>query len=107
MKIFALAILLLIVGIILISVGRLIITFADPDTQAEVEDLIRTVNIVSTLSMLSLQIGMVLFSFSIFVGALMDKSLSGEVRRGMVLASAIGILGLSIMMITVIVYPYF
>jgi len=104
MKIFILAVLLLIFGIILISVARLIITFADPDTQAEYEALNKTLNFVSTISILFIQVGIVFFSLSTFVGALVDKTLPEEVRRGMILVSGFGILALGIMMITVIVF---
>ncbi|MFX1314168.1 MAG: hypothetical protein ACFFHD_16395 [Promethearchaeota archaeon] len=104
MKIFILAVLLLILGILLISVTALVITFADPDTPAEYEVFYRTMNTLSTISILSIQIGIVFFSLSTFVGALVDKTLSGEVRRGMVLVSGFGILALGIMMITVMIF---
>ena len=104
MKIFILAVLLLILGIILISVANLIIAFADTDTPAEIEDFIKTFNTVSAISILSIQVGIVFFSLSTFVGALVDKTLSEGVRRGMVLASAFGILALGISFITIIVF---
>ena len=99
MKIFILAVLLLILGTILTSVANLIITFADTDTPAEIEAFIKTYNTVSAISILSIQVGIVFFSLSTFVGALVDKTLSEEVRRGMVLVSGFGILALGIMMI--------
>lgn len=104
MIIFILAVLLLILGIILVSVANLIITFADPDTQAEYEAFYRTLSTLSAISILSIQIGIVFFSLSTFVGALVDKTLSGEVRRGMVLVSGFGILALGLMMFTVIIF---
>jgi len=104
MKIFILAVLLLILGIILVSVTTLVITFADPDTPAEYEVLYKTLNAASAISILSIQIGIVFFSLSTFLGALVDKTLSGEVRRGMVLVSGFGILALGIMMITVMIF---
>lgn len=105
MKIFILSILLLILGIILVSVARLIIAFADLDTPAEAETLLKRVNFVSAISILSIQVGIVLFSLSTFMGALVDKTLSEEVRRGMVLVSGFGILAIGIMMIfTIIIF---
>jgi uncharacterized membrane protein YqgA involved in biofilm formation len=101
MKIFILAVFLLILGIILTSVANLSVIFADPDTQAEYEAFIKMFSTISTLSILSIQVGIVFFSLSTFVGALVDKTLSEEVRRGMVLVSGFGILALGIMMITI------
>lgn len=101
MKIFILAVFLLILGIILTSVANLNIIFADLDTQAEYEAFIKMFSTISTLSILSIQVGIVFFSLSTFVGALVDKTLSEEVRRGMVLVSGFGILALGIMMITI------
>ena len=105
MKIFALSILLLIVGIILVAIGSIwsIIIDEKIDTPWESEAYGDTMMIFATLTTLFLQLGFVIFSFSTFMGALVDKTLSGEVRRGMLFASGFGILALSLMTISIIV----
>ncbi|MHA2282488.1 MAG: hypothetical protein ACXAC5_16720 [Promethearchaeota archaeon] len=90
------------------SISTLIVTFGDPQTQLEYEVMLRTISGFSTFSQLFLQLGMVLFSLSTFLGAVRDKTLSGEVRKGMAAASAIGILALGIILITInINIPFF
>jgi len=98
-KIFGLAIILIIIGIILMSVGRIYTSFTDVDTMEEYEDFIRTLAIISTFTILTLQLGMVLFALSTFMGAIVDKTLSEEVRRGMVFATSMAIIGLVLIMI--------
>jgi hypothetical protein len=108
MKTFTGSIVLLIFGILLLSISTLIVTFGDPQTQLEYEVMLRTISGFSTFSQLFLQLGMVLFSLSTFLGAVRDKTLSGEVRKGMAAASAIGILALGIILITInINIPFF
>jgi len=99
MKIFVLAIFLLIVGIILISVRNLYSTYADPDSPKELEVFFKTRDTLSILSELFLPLGMVLFSLSAFWGGVVDKTLSEEVRRGMVFAASIAIIALAFVMI--------
>ncbi|MHA2009216.1 MAG: hypothetical protein ACW980_18025 [Promethearchaeota archaeon] len=94
MKIFRLGILLLIIGIILTSISSLYSTFSDADTMEEYETLLRTLGAISTFTRLTLQLGMVLFSLSTFMGAIIEKTLSDQVRRGMVFASSMAIIGL-------------
>lgn len=108
LKSFIGSILLLILGILLLSIGSLIITFADPQTQQELLDLLKVMNGFNTFGKLFLQLGMVLFSLSTFLGAMRNTTLSGEVRKGMAIASAIGILALGILLITLTVsLPYY
>jgi len=105
MSIFILSVLLLILGIILLSVARLIVAFTDVNTTAEIRALAKKLNFVSAISILCIQVGIVFFSLSTFMGALVDKTLSEEVRRGMVLVSGFGILALGIMMtFTIIIF---
>ena len=106
MKVFTSSIVLLILGIILLSIGNLIITFADPQTPQMAEDYLRTISALNVFANLFLQLGMVIFSLSTFLGAVRDTTLSVEVRKGMAAASAIGILALGIMMITIVSFPW-
>lgn len=99
MKIFTLAMILLVVGIILIGVGNLYNIYADPSTPEEAEFTIKFLYTLSILSTLLLQLGLVLFCFSAFWGAVVDRTLSEEVRRGMVFSASIAIIALAILMI--------
>jgi hypothetical protein len=107
MKVFTSSIVFLILGIILLSIGNLIITFADPQTQQMAEDYLRTISALNVFANLFLQLGMVIFSLSTFLGAVRDTTLSGDVRKGMAAASAIGILALGIMMMSIVIFPYY
>jgi len=106
-KIFSSSIVLLVLGVIIASMSTLIIVFADPQTQQEAQDISKMIVVVGTVSTLFLQLGMVIFSLSAFLGAVRGETLSGDVRKGMAAASAIGILALGIMMITVVSFPYY
>jgi len=107
MKVFTSSIVFLILGIILLSIGNLIITFADPQTPQMAEDYLKTISALNVFANLFLQLGMVIFSLSTFLGAVRDTTLSGDVRKGMAAASAIGILALGIMMISIVIFPYY
>jgi len=107
MKVFTSSIIFLILGIILLSIGNLIITFADPQTPQMAEDYLKTISALNVFANLFLQLGMVIFSLSTFLGAVRDTTLSGDVRKGMAAASAIGILALGIMMISIVIFPYY
>ena len=76
------------------TVGNIIpeVDFGDPGYD-EYEYFMR---ILSTSSILFQNIGIVLFSVATFLGALTDESLSGEIRRALVIASGIGIVALVI-----------
>jgi hypothetical protein len=104
LKMFSGSMVLLILGILLMSISSLIVTFGDPQTMEELEAMMRAVNGFLAIANLFLQLGMVLFSLSTFLGAVRDNSLSGETRRGMGVASAIGILALSILLLTIIIF---
>ena len=106
-KVFISSIVLLILGILVASISSLIIAYADPQTQEAAELILAIYASVATLSTLLLQIGMVLFSLSFFLGAVRGETLSGDVRKGMAVASAIGILALGVMMVTIVSFPYF
>jgi len=107
MKVFTSSIVFLILGIILLSIGNLIITFADPQTPQMAEDYLKTISALNVFANLFLQLGMVIFSLSTFLGAVRDTTLSGDVRKGMAAASAIGILALGIMMMSIVIFPYY
>ncbi len=99
MKIFALSIILLILGIIITSIGKIYAVYAEYESQQEYTDMLRTTVLISTFAVLTLQLGMVLFSLSTFIGAVADKELSRKVRRGMVHASSMAIIGLVLIVI--------
>jgi len=92
--VFFLSVLLLIVGFVVTTVGNIIpeVDFGDPGYD-EYEYLMI---MLSTSSVLFQNIGIVLFSVATFLGALTDESLSGEIRRALVIASGIGIVALVI-----------
>ena len=106
-KVFSFSIVLLILGIIIASMSSLIVVFADPQSSQEAQDLAKSIVVVGTVSTIFLQLGMVVFSLSTFLGAVRSETLSGDVRKGMAAASAIGILALGIMMISVVSFPYY
>ena len=106
-KVFSFSIVLLILGIIIASMSSLIVVFADPQSSQEAQDLAKSIVVVGTVLTIFLQLGMVVFSLSIFLGAVRSETLSGDVRKGMAAASAIGILALGIMMISVVSFPYY
>jgi len=106
-KVFISSIVLLILGVIIASFSSLIIVFADPQTPEAAEFILAMYASVTILSTLFLQLGMVIFSLSFFLGAVRGDTLSGDVRKGMAVASAIGILALGIMMVTIVSFPYF
>jgi len=98
-KIFAVGILVLIVGIILAMARGLYLTFADPTTPSQYERYIETINTLTTLSGFLIQLGMLFFALSTFMGGVIDESLSPEVRRGLVFASSIAIIALALIII--------
>ena len=106
-KVFSFSIVLLILGIIIASMSSLIVVFADPQSSQEAQDLAKSIVVVGTVSTIFLQLGMVVFSLSTFLGAVRGETLSGDVRKGMAAASAIGILALGVMMITIVNFPYY
>ena len=89
------------------SISSLIVIFADPQTPQMAEDYLKIIYSLNAFAKLFLQLGMVIFSLSTFLGAVRDTTLSGEVRKGMAAASALGILALGIMMITIVSFPYY
>jgi len=92
--IFILGIISLLTGFVLASVAGFIpsVSWGDPGYE-EYIDLIT--NLV-TLSTLFLNLGLGLFLTSTFVGAMTDKRFSIEVKRGMLIASVLGIIALVI-----------
>ena len=91
-KIFILSILLFLAGFVVTTVANIIpsLTFVDPGY----DEYLYLITILSSVSILFQNIGIVLFSLATFLGALTDESLSKEVNRAMVIASGIGIVAL-------------
>jgi nitric oxide reductase large subunit len=102
LKIFVISILLLIVGIILIFATNLYITYADPSTPGELEDYYRNINSLQTFTALFFQLGMILFVVSTFLGGLRDDTLSPEVRKGMIFASSVAMVGFVVVMVLIL-----
>ncbi len=101
-KIFAMGIILLIIGFIVTSVQAFIprpsgfsIAFDDYNL------LMRK---LSAVSLILQQIGILSLSVSTFVGALVDRELSVEMKKGMIIASSIAILALAFTMIIPVYY---
>ena len=90
--VFLVCIILFIVGFIITSMANFIseVDWGDPDY----DDYVLLMTRLSTLSILFQNIGIALFSLSTFLGALADDRLSKEVKRGMAIASGIGIIAL-------------
>ncbi len=107
MKAFISSIVLLILGIMIMGIVNLVVALADPQSSAAAEFTLRMLAVLTTGSKFFLQLGMVIFSLSTFLGAVRDTTLSGEVRKGMAAASAIGILALGIMMTSIVSIPYY
>ena len=93
--VFLVFIILIIVGGIILSITRLIpsVDWGDPGYD---EYITLTTNL-ATVSVLFQNIGITLFSLSTFLGAITDERLSKEVRRGMVIASGIGVIALLVL----------
>ena len=91
-KIFILSILFFLAGFVVITVANIIprISYGDPGY----DEYIYLMTVLSTASVLVQNIGIVLFSVATFLGALTDESLSGEVKRALIIASGIGIVAL-------------
>ena len=92
--IFILGIISLLTEFVLTSVVGFIpsVSWGDPGYE-EYIDLIMN---LGTLSTLFLNLGLGLFLISTFVGAMTDKRFSVEVKRGMLIASVLGIIALLI-----------
>lgn len=97
LKIFVVSILLLLVGVILMFARNMYITYADPSTPSE--DYDRTLDSLTTFISLFFQLGMVFFAVSTFLGGLRDDTLSAEVRKGMIFATSVALVGFVIVMV--------
>lgn len=100
-KIFISAFCILICGFVIISIVSLIPrpSFGDPN-YSDYQNLMLN---SYTLAKLFIEIGLALFSVSSFLGAISDNIIADNVKRGMMIASGISILGLVI----VFIYPGF
>ena len=90
--IFVLCIILIIVGLIITtsivyipSVGYL---------EEGYEDYVELLLRLPALSVLFQNIGIALFSVALFLGAITDETISREVKKGMIIASGLGIIAL-------------
>ncbi|MFW9970932.1 MAG: hypothetical protein ACFFDF_12110 [Candidatus Odinarchaeota archaeon] len=92
--IFILGIILLLTGFVLASVGSFIppVNYGDPGY----EDYIELISNLQTFTTLFLNLGIGLFLLANFVGAMTDKRFSIEIKRGMLIASFLGIIALVI-----------
>ena len=90
--VFSLSVLLLLTGFIITTVANIIpsIDYGDPGHDEYEYSMI----VLSSVSTLVQNIGIVLFSVSTFLGAVTAESLSIEVRRALAIASGIGIVAL-------------
>jgi len=96
-KIFTVGIILIIGGFITSSLFGII---PRPDYyDVGYDNYINLMRIFLSISRLFLQIGLALFIFSFFIGGLTDRTLSDNVRKGMILASGVAIFGLVILML--------
>ncbi|MFX1592998.1 MAG: hypothetical protein ACFFB6_02845 [Promethearchaeota archaeon] len=103
-KIFTSGIILLVAGFTTLSLFNMIPrpAYGDPAYY----DFYNLMRFFSSLSRLFLQIGMVLIILSLFIGALTDRTLSENVKRGMMIASGAAMFGLIILMIYSLVMYY-
>ncbi len=92
--IFILGVASLLIGFVLASTNGFIprVDYGDPGY----EEYIDLITNLGTFSTLFLNLGLGLFLISTFVGAMTDKRFSMEVKRGMLVASILGILALVI-----------
>ena len=90
--VFSLSILFLLTGFVITTVANVIpsIDYGDPGF----DEYEYSMTVLSSLSTLVQNIGIVLFSVSTFLGAVTAESLSIEVRRALAIASGIGIVAL-------------
>jgi hypothetical protein len=98
-KLFLIALSILMCGLVIMTIISIIPqpSYLDPGY----ENYQNIVKINSALAKLFVEIGLVLFSVSSFIGAITDRDLTDNVKRGMMIASGISILGLTI----VFLYP--
>lgn len=69
------------------------VNYGDPGYE-DYQDLMSR---LASLATLFQNIGILLFTFSAFMGAVVDGTLSNEVRRGLIIASGVGILALIVL----------
>ena len=94
-KIFVVGVLLLILGIILVMSRTLYYVIKETHDQ----NFYETYYTLLAVSSFFIQLGMLFFALSTFLGGLTDGSLSPEVRRGLVFASSIAIISLALIII--------
>lgn len=95
MKIFAVGVILFIVGIVLVMSYNLY--YINEETHDS--DFWDSYYTLTTLSVFFIQLGMLFFALSTFMGAVIDESLSPVVRAGCVLASSVAIIGLALIIV--------
>jgi len=91
-KIFLISVLFFLAGFVVTTVANIIpsINYGE----FGYDDYTYLMTILSSASTLVQNLGIVLFSVAMFLGALTDESLSKEVQRALVIASGIGIVAL-------------
>ncbi|UCC20249.1 MAG: hypothetical protein JSV62_02890 [Promethearchaeota archaeon] len=92
MKIFIIGISLLIIGFIFSFISNIIprVYYTDPGY----DDYLYLMRFLSSLLRLFIQTGIVLFSLSSFIGAMVDRTLSNSIKKGMVIASGVALVAL-------------
>lgn len=93
-QVFIIALIALIASIVIPSLISFIpiVEYSDPGY----EDYLLLLSRLSSLAILFQNLGIILFTFSAFMGAVTDRLLSNEVRRGLIIASGIGLVALII-----------
>jgi uncharacterized membrane protein (DUF485 family) len=102
--IFLIAFIVLICGFVVISIALFAPrpSYGDPN-YAGYQTLMKN---SSTLAKLLIEIGLSLFSVSSFLGAIFDPNIADTVKRGMMVASGISLLGLVIVFISPAIYVF-
>lgn len=92
--VFLLGTISLVTGLVLTSLDGFIpnVNFGDPGY----EEYLNLISNLGTLSTLFMNLGLGLFLLSTFVGATTDKRFSTEMKRGMLIASVLGVFALII-----------
>ncbi|MHA2289116.1 MAG: hypothetical protein ACXABG_10050 [Promethearchaeota archaeon] len=104
LKIFLTAFIVLVCGFAVISIASFIPRPSLYDPAYEIYQYLMQTSLA--VAKLLIEIGLALFSVSSFIGALTDRSVSDNVKRGMMIASGIAILGLVVVFIYPVIYIY-
>lgn len=104
MKIFLTAFIILGCGFVVISITSFIPRPSLYDPEYEIYQYLMQTSLA--VAKLLIEIGLALFSVSSFLGAITEISITDNIKRGMMIASGISILGLVIVFIYPVIYIY-